>query len=134
VGNFAADLSRFADGTEKRMDLLVRKIGLELFSRVILNTPVDSGRARANWQVQIGSVPSGTLELEDRSGAATINTATAAAAGLQAGDVIYLVNNLPYIQKLEDGSSKQAPAGMVGLAVQDFQNIARQVGFELVLL
>ena len=134
MGNFAADLSRFADRTEKKLDLLVRKIGLELFSRVIVNTPVDTGRARANWQVAINSVPTGTLELSDKDGTAAISAADAAVSGLKAGDTIYLANNLPYIQKLEDGSSTQAPAGMVGLAVQDFQNIARHVGFELVLL
>ncbi|MEC7965396.1 MAG: HK97 gp10 family phage protein, partial [Pseudomonadota bacterium] len=92
------------------------------------------GRARANWQVTIGTVPNGTLDLTDKTGQATISRATATAAGLKAGDVIYMVNNLPYIQRLEDGYSGQAPAGMVGLAVQDFQEIARQVGFELVVI
>lgn len=134
MGSFASDIARLVDQTEAKVDLMVRKIGLELFSRVIMRTPVDEGRARANWQVAINSIPSGTLDLNDKEGSATINAADAAMAGLRAGDTIYLANNLPYIQKLEDGSSKQAPAGMVGLAVQDFQDIARQVGFELVLL
>ncbi len=116
------------------MDLMVRKIGLELFSRVIMRTPVDKGRARANWQVAINSAPSGVLDLNDKDGSATISAADAAMTGLKAGDTIYLANNLPYIQKLEDGSSKQAPAGMVALSVQDFQNIAKQIGFELVLI
>ncbi|ABF63543.1 phage-related conserved hypothetical protein [Ruegeria sp. TM1040] len=129
---FAEDIEAFASKTERKMDLAVRKIALELFSRVILQTPVDKGRARANWQVAIGTAPDGTLELEDKSGTATISAATATAAGLRAGDVIYLVNNLPYILRLEDGYSGQAPAGMVGLAVQEFQRIAEQVGFELV--
>ncbi|WP_152615640.1 hypothetical protein [Leisingera sp. ANG-M1] len=114
------------------MDLAFRKIALGMFSQVIMNTPVDSGRARANWQVAIGSVPDGVLTLEDKSGSATISAADASAAGLKAGDVIYLANNLPYIQRLEDGYSGQAPAGMVGLTVQQFQQIAAQVSFELV--
>lgn len=118
--------------TEQKMDLAVRKIALELFSRVILKSPVDTGRFRANWQVAIGSVPDGTLELTDASGTATISKATAATAGVQAGDVIYLVNNLPYAQRLEDGYSGQAPAGMVGLTVQEFQRIVKQIGAELV--
>lgn len=129
---FAEDIAGFAAKTERKMDLAVRKIALELFSRVILKTPVDKGRARANWQVAIGGAPNGTLELEDKSGTATISAVTASAAGLRAGDVIFLVNNLPYIQRLEDGYSGQAPAGMVGLTVQEFQRIAEQIGFELV--
>lgn len=129
---FADDIAGFAAKTERKMDLAVRKISLELFSRVILKTPVDTGRARANWQVSIGATADGTLELEDKSGTATISAATATASGLRAGDVIFLVNNLPYIQRLEDGYSGQAPAGMVGLSIQEFQQIADQIGFELV--
>ena len=124
--------TQWATKTERKMDLAVRKIALELFSRVILKSPVDTGRFRANWQVSIGSVPDGTLELTDASGTATISKATARTAGVKAGDVIFLVNNLPYAQRLEDGYSGQAPAGMVGLTVQEFQQIARQIGFELV--
>ncbi len=129
---FAEEIAGFAAKTERKMDLAVQKIALELFSRVILKTPVDKGRARANWQVAIGTAPDGTLELEDKSGTATVSAATATAAGVRAGDVIFLVNNLPYIQKLEDGYSGQAPAGMVGLTVQEFLRIAEQIGFELV--
>ena len=131
---FAEDINRWAQRTEEKLDLAVQKIALDLFERVIMATPVDSGRARANWQVTIGTVPNGTLDLTDKTGQATISRATATAAGLKAGDVIYMVNNLPYIQRLEDGYSGQAPAGMVGLAVQEFQEIARQVGFELVVI
>lgn len=131
---FADDINRWAQRTEEKLDLAVQKIALDLFKRVILDTPVDTGRARANWQVSIGKVPNGTLDLTDKSGQATVSKATAVAAGLEAGDIIYLVNNLPYIQRLEDGYSGQAPAGMVGLAVQDFHAIARQVGFELVVI
>ena len=124
--------SQWVTKTEQKMDLAVRKIALELFSRVILKSPVDTGRFRANWQVAIGSVPDGTLSLEDKGGTATISKATATTAGVKAGDVIYLVNNLPYAQRLEDGYSGQAPAGMVGLTVQEFQQVVRQIGAELV--
>lgn len=129
---FAEDIQAFAAKTERKMDQAVQKIAFELFSQVILKTPVDSGRARANWQVSIGSVSDGTLELEDKSGSATISAATATASGLRAGDVIFLVNNLSYAQRLEDGYSGQAPSGMVALSIQEFQQIADQVGFELI--
>lgn len=130
--DFGDQIAAFSEKTEEKISVAVRKISLELFSRVILKTPVDTGRARANWQVAIGGAPDGTLELEDKSGTATISAATATASGLRAGDVIFLVNNLPYIQRLEDGYSGQAPAGMVGLSIQEFQQIADQIGFELV--
>ena len=122
----------WATKTERKLDLAVRKISLELFSRVILRSPVDTGRFRANWQVAIGTMPNGTLDLTDASGTATVSKATARSAGVKAGDVIYLANNLPYAQRLEDGYSGQAPAGMVGLTVQEFQSIAAKIGVELV--
>lgn len=132
MGAFSDDLAKFEAKTSEKLDLAVRKIALELFSRVILKTPVDTGRARANWQVSIGALPNGTLQLEDKTGQATISAATARTAGVEAGDVIYLSNNLPYAERLEDGYSLQAPAGMVALSVQEFQAIANEIGLELV--
>jgi hypothetical protein len=115
-----------------------------LFKRVIYKTPVDSGRARANWQVTIGAQASGTVELDDKNGGATMSKATAASAGFSAGDTIYLTNNLPYIRKLEEGGypdgpktvggfSRQAPAGMVALTVQEFAAVVKQIGLEVSL-
>lgn len=37
---------------------------------------------------------------------------------------IFLTNNLPYIERLERGWSKQAPTGMVALTVAEFGGIA----------
>lgn len=132
VASFAQQLKAFEDKTSGKMDLAVRKIALELFSRIILRSPVDTGRFRANWQVQVGAIPSGTMDLDDASGTATISAASASVAGLKAGDVIYMTNNLPYAIRLEDGHSQQAPGGMVALSIQEFQQIAQKVGVELV--
>lgn len=132
VGRFSDDLAKFEAKTLPKFDLGVRKIALELFSRVILRSPVDQGRFRGNWQVSIGSIPDGTLEIDDKSGSATVSKATAATMGVKAGDVIYLANNLPYGPRLEAGYSGQAPNGMVALSVQEFQQIVNQVGLELV--
>ncbi len=125
-------IAAFQNSTNAKLDLAVRKIALELFSRVILRSPVDTGRFRGNWQVQVGNIPNGTLDLNDKSGTAAISAATAKTAGVVAGDVIYLANNLPYSIRLEEGHSQQAPTGMVALSVQEFQAIVRAVGIELV--
>lgn len=130
--DFGRQMKAFQRKTEKKLDDAVRKISMELFQRVILRSPVDTGRFRANWQVAIGTIPIGTLELTDATGQAAMSRAQAAAMGLEAGDTITLVNNLPYGPRLEAGYSAQAPTGMVALTVQEFQSIARQVGLELV--
>lgn len=127
---------QWVEKTLKKLDLAVQKISIEMFSRIILRSPVDTGRFRANWQVEIGTIPDGVLDLYDESpnGIATINAATAVALNVKAGDIITLVNNLPYAQVLEEGHSTQAPQGMVALTIQEFQEVAKKVGLELVQL
>jgi hypothetical protein len=120
---FTAQIAAFVEKAKGNVDLVVRKVALDMFSRVIQKSPVDTGRFKGNWQVAIGSIPAGTLQLDDKSGTAAMAKVTAAALQLEAGQVIYLVNNLPYAQALEYGHSKQAPNGMVRLTVQEFNSV-----------
>ena len=142
MGSFEDQVKEFERDALRKLDLAVRKISLEIFSRIILKSPVDTGRFRANWQVAIGSVPSGTLELDDKSGTATVSKADVKLMGAKAGDTIYLANNLPYAMMLEEGGygdgpktvggfSKKAPQGMVALTVQEFSGIVKKIGIEL---
>lgn len=97
----------------------VRKVALAAESAVVLATPVDTGRARANWLVEIDGPAEGTVEPIDQSGNAAIQAAAAKVAEYVPGvsAEIHLTNNLPYIQRLNDGWSAQAPAGFVQEAV-----------------
>lgn len=104
-----------------------RKIALEGLTRVVKKTPVKDGGARGNWQAGIGEAPEDVLDVEDKSGDATISKGQAVIVGAQPFMPIILANNLPYILKLEDGSSQQAPAGMVGLTVAELESIFRTV-------
>ena len=125
-GSFEIDIARFVEKAKGNVDLVVRKISLDIFRRVIMKSPVDTGRFKGNWQVAIGSIPAGTLEINDKSGTATVAKVTAATLGLHAGQVIYLVNNLAYARALEYGHSKQAPNGMVRVSIEEVQGILRE--------
>lgn len=107
--SFDSQLNAFVSGTEKKVERTVRAVKLELFRSVILDTPVDTGRARGNWQATLDSPATEEIENESMS---TALAGVAANLG-KVNDVSFLANNLPYIEELEDGSSKQAPAGMV---------------------
>lgn len=131
LGNFELDIQRFVDRAKGNIDLVIRKIALDLFKRVILKSPVLTGRFKGNWQVAIGSIPAGVLEIDDKSGSATISKMTAAVLGLKAGQVIYLVNNLEYARPLEYGHSKQAPAGVVRITVQEFPQVVAKAANEV---
>lgn len=107
--SFGQQLDAFVSGTEKKVERTVRAVKLELFRSVILDTPVDTGRARGNWQATLDSPATEETENESMS----VALAGVAANLGKVNDVSFLANNLPYIEELEDGSSKQAPAGMV---------------------
>jgi hypothetical protein len=125
---FAIRLRHLGNNVERNAGKLVRKVALSVDSTVVTATPVDTGRARSNWQVEIGKPASGTLEsFVPGSEGSTVgeNTRIALAIGAaqiathKAGQTIYLTNNLPYIGALNNGHSAQAPAGFVQTAVLD---------------
>lgn len=137
MANFAVDLNKWIAKTNENIEKLVREVVIGLSERVIERTPVGNpdlwkgppppgyvgGRARANWQYGFGAEPEGDLPDIDASGKASINRIVAGAKASPAAGIHYIVNNLPYAQALEDGHSTQAPNGMVGLAVVEFQSI-----------
>jgi hypothetical protein len=125
---FTLDLDRFKVKTIEQMDLVARKIALEAYRRVILKTPVKTGRARGNWQCTIGTPAAGTIEGIDPAGAKAMSTVQAQVAAWKAvsGVSILLTNNLPYIGRLEHGSSTQAPNGMVGVTIAELGGIVQE--------
>lgn len=136
---FSADLKKYAKQTGTKLDDVCRAVTMELFSGVIQMTPVGDpskwlsnppegytgGSARANWQATIGTPATGTVGSTDPSGGGTISAMRAKVKG---GQVNYLTNNLPYINRLEYGWSSQTPAGMVRVnVVRVQQNLAEEV-------
>lgn len=142
-----ADFARNVDDWTKRTDAAiaadVRSTALDLFTRVILKTPVDTGAARNSWGVSVGSV---SPPAPSQGGG--IGAMTAAVSVAPVGGIIWLSNGLPYIRVLEyglypdppkrgswvkgrrgqkghweiksvAGYSKQAPQGMVRLSIAE---------------
>lgn len=111
---------------EQKVLLITKKMALTLLRKVIQKSPVDSGRFRGNWQLEVGAEPSGTLNVVNRAAKGTMPTETfsPAAASVQKAlpfEPIYIVNNLPYAQALENGHSKQAPAGVLAVSVAELR-------------
>lgn len=116
---FALDVKKFAEKAEKAADAVISKICLDLLSDIVLNTPVDTGRARANWFTSIGTPSNVTVEYEGAQSAAGFAIGRASAEIASAPrNIFWISNNLPYISRLEfEQWSKQAPNGMVRLAI-----------------
>ena len=100
-----------------------KKVAGEMLQMVVVQTPVDTGQARGNWRVNVGSVDTSTTENTDRSGQGTISKGIAAIqAGGGLGKVVYISNSLRYIERLNNGWSMQAPANFVELSFQSVVN------------
>ena len=119
-----ADLRQFAGRIrvmgkriEKNADAMTRKVALAVDSAVVIATPVDTGRARSIWQVNLGGPASGTRDALDQTGQAAIAEGRTEIAKYKGGSAIHITNNLPYIGRLNDGWSAQAPSGFVEKAV-----------------
>jgi hypothetical protein len=128
--SFATDLDKAVLNIKGFTEKQVRGTLFGLSSRIIKESPVDTGRFRGNWQASIGSPVLSTTSRLDSTGAGSINDAAVTVQGLKLGQTFYLTNNLPYARRLEYGShSKQAPNGFLRINLQRVQleiNKARQ--------
>ncbi len=117
---FAASLGGFSRRTGIRMDLVVRKVAIDVTADLVRSTPVDTGHARSNWFLGKERLTDTDIQAS-RTGASSMARATAFASNLKAGDTFFIVNNVAYIMPLEYGSSNQAPAGMARATVARWQ-------------
>ena len=148
--SFTAQIETARKKYEKRMVLIHKKVSADLFRKVIVMTPVDTGRAKGNWMLGINAIPQEVSEDVDKSetGEKTVAKVITGLESLRTGDTAVLANSLPYIVKLEYGGfpnpplkgsydkktksyiiksaggySKQAPTGMVRTAIEEYRPI-----------
>ncbi len=138
--SFVLDMTNFVKKAKGNMDLVVRKVVLDIGTRIVMRSPVGDpskwegpapkgytgGRFRANWQYGENVAPNGTLDARDPAGTATVVKLSGAVKPDAAGKLHYLTNNLPYAMPLERGWSQQAPAGMVGITIREFANVVNK--------
>lgn len=111
-----------------KVDRVLRGLTLETIKRLVEKTPVDTGRARANWQVDHTKAEPGGIEDTDPSGTGTIAQAAGIVAKLKAKDgIVYITNGLPYIEALEKGHSDQAPQGMVAVTIAELKMLTASI-------
>lgn len=117
LGAFGRRLREIADGIEDNAGEIVRGAALVADQVVVSGTPVLSGRARSGWDVAIGTIPSfvpdGEPSTPEAGAQSALRRGELTIATWNVGDgVIYISNGLPYIRRLDEGYSGQAPGGM----------------------
>ncbi len=123
LDQFNRELHEFIQNIPKDAVVFQKRIVLEALRRIVLRTPVDTGRARGNWQTAIGQPLASQLDTLDKAGQETIDKGLQAIAELPPYSVVWISNNVDYIEFLEAGSSKQAPAGMVSITVEELRQM-----------
>ena len=131
---FAANLINYANTVPRaQLDTHQKAVVTSLFSRIVDRTPVDKGQAKGNWKIGIGEPAEGAEYMGGQraslGGDFGANSAAAEANSLEQlsklreklnGKVVWISNDTPYIQLLEEGSSSQAPHGMVAVTRAEF--------------
>ena len=119
VDNETTVRDRLTKGFRARRNFLVA----ELLSMIVRGTPVKDGYARGGWYVTLGA-PSGSAQRPpDKDGGNTILAGIMALRGASPFKDVFISNNVPYIEDLENGSSGQAPEGMVRVSLSAFKSM-----------
>ena len=117
---FMGDLTTFANkNVPEKFDAIMIKVVSDLVTSVVFLTPVDTGRLRGGWQVGVGSMDLSSEMPPDPGGNQTVKRAQdairAAASGGKTlmGKIVYVYNNVFYVEYIEYGTDKMAPFGML---------------------
>lgn len=104
----------------------VRRLALRCFQTLTSVTPVDTGFARAGWSPSVGAPAPGPEKADpgvaEQQAVALFGAHSDAAKRIASGyrlsqGPVFIVNNVRYVQYLNQGSSAQAPAMFVEQAI-----------------
>lgn len=152
MGKWSLDLTKYAEAKKKQISEVRKAVAVILFTDIVKRTPVDTGRARGNWQITVGHDDTAQIErfCKESDTAGVVATESEKIKDVSGDEKIYIHNNLPYITKLEYGGypkevkkgtyvkgvgyvikseggfSKRAPHGMVGVAMTNMSARVRR--------
>lgn len=122
--DFAADMARTAKVVERQARIIIRDVAASIVAELVARTPVGGPPtsphdphprlARSNWSARPGDNEAVNLR-QPEDAAATIARARAAPPA----DTYTISNPTPYLSRLNEGSSTQAPAGFIEAGIAD---------------
>jgi len=115
---FARNLEKMAAEIDGEFSTIVRRGVLGVFSNIVKRSPVKSGAYRASHGV-VNEEPQG-MENINPGPDPPLTAAVSAQWKWKVGDgTIWLYNNQPYAERIENGWSGQAPQGVYHLALAE---------------
>lgn len=132
--SLAKKLNRLADRLDDEVRAAKVETAMAVMGHLVEETPVDTSEALSNWQGSTGSIPGRIGPLSP--GEAGSSQAASASAALAAARAVFeaapvasplvISNVVPYIQRLNEGWSKQHPGGFVEAAVLVGRSVLRR--------
>ncbi len=128
---FIARMNFRADQVPVEVNRVKRLAALAVDQTIVLATPVDTGRARSNWLVTTDAPSDQMISPyaplapgkdpfkigEGQNANAAMDQGKQVIAQVLPGQSVCVTNNLPYIGRLNEGYSAQAPANFVEAAI-----------------
>jgi hypothetical protein len=144
---FSLQIAEFIVKTKADTDTVLRMVLFKIDQRLVMRSPVgdasywqrpapkgySGGRFRGAWVVSEwtpNTSEGGLSRLAtkdnwniDKDGSATLAAHANIIGNAKAGRIYYLMNNVPYSERIEKGWSRQAPNGLVMLTVIEFRTM-----------
>ncbi|MDL4860801.1 hypothetical protein NPJ88_000490 [Halomonas elongata] len=129
AGGWSKSLAGFINQVEKDVVTLRNRIVGEALQMLQMGSPVQDGVYRGNHLVSVGS-PDDSYDLDYQGSSAPKGSVDQEAYKREIAKLalefapfttVYIQNNLPYAQKIEDGHSEQAGHGVYSVAVNNLE-------------
>jgi len=145
MAHFSIPMDKLAEKIGLKMEKVVKMTALLVFGKVVMRSPVDTGRFRANWTCTYGEPAIGYTRDSLDTGSSTLERVASQIERFPVGGWMWLTNSLPYAGVLEYGGypnppkfgswkmgeagpavhvtggySMQAPQGMVRITAREF--------------
>lgn len=143
MAQFSQNIRKRGSQIENAGSRVVRATSKRALKVLVRTTPVDEGVARSNWRVGIGAQTSAVIDAYSPGKNLGIGERANAAAAIAAGfarinsvrgvsgaggglkTAVYIGNSVPYIQELNNGSSKQIAAGFIERALSEVNAVIK---------
>jgi hypothetical protein len=138
------DLANRMEALKKRLPAAASDTAVKVAETIVadlaFHTPVDTSQALSNWIVTLDGKNVGRIDphfygergsTQKASAAQTIAQARQVLKNKKPGQTIYITNNLPYIRRLNEGYSGQAPAGFVERSVLIARKLVKKLKLKL---
>lgn len=124
IRHFDIQVAKFAKKLNLAVVTLQRMVALKVFTKLVQGNPVDTGRARASWTVNVNR-PNRAVKPPKPSGTVAYPEPPFPEVQVKLGETIWISNSLPYIFSLEQGHSGQAPNGWIRVSVEEVRQELR---------